>query len=137
MDALALQMQIRQYQSRITMLERSNEELRGKIARVNTALEGYKKKHSELERCLNHEKMRSNEFRWVSPIKATSSYADILDGLSSQVGRQRAEDAFMNISNKLNKQKQLLENEIQSNNRSILILNQEMAYLRTRMMSLS
>lgn len=137
MDAAAIQMQIQHYQSRIQALESQNAKLRDNISRITSAAEGYKKKHGQLETYLMREKLRANEFRWLTPAKAASSYADILAGFSEQGSRQQADDAFNNISIELAKQKEQFEEELKANCKTIGHYNQEIAHLRSRMMSLS
>lgn len=137
MNTLALQEKIRYYLQRIDDLSQENRQIEDKLASLDDVEQKYQRKHAALETSQWNENARSNEVRGVAAVKAADSYADVLSGMVSGADCCAAHDAFMGIMNTINNYRQDLNEDIDYNNQSIINLTQEIAYLRSRIASLS
>jgi|GEM_PF-3510639 len=89
---------------------------------------------------MNHLEKERNKAHMVknySAIRAADAFGDTLTNLSNSNLSRGAEESFIDIQNAIRKDKIRIDDEIQSMNASIRRFQNEIAYLRQRLNSLT
>ena len=137
MDAASIYEQIRACEMRIEEHEEEIAHLQGKIARLAEAKDHYQKKQAGFDDYMWRERTKIKQVQDSSRIRLADSFAEAMHSLCNGSSHTRAENAFTGIGKKLDAGKQRFEDEIHDHRRAIEDLRDEIAYLRSRLLSLA
>lgn len=137
MDAGALLEQIRRYEAQIRELCDDNSRLRDKIARLEKAAQGYRQRQSAFESYVVSERAKTEQVKGLSKIRIAESFAASLSEDLNGPPTAGASESFLQIGKRIADEREMCEDEIDTNNKSIQAFEREISYLRSRIAALA